>query len=45
MKASRFNTNVQSDLQWIRRCKQEELMMTDEMEDIDEQIEREKLYR
>ena len=43
--ASRFNSNVQADLQWIRRCRQEEMVLAEPEDDIDEQLEREKLYR
>ena len=37
-------TNVQSDMQWIRRCKQEELTLIDSFQDQDELLEREQLY-
>ena len=37
-------SNVQSDMQWIRRCKQEELTLTDSFNAEDEAIERQKLY-
>ena len=30
---SRLNSNVQADMQWIRRCKQEEQALIDSVDD------------
>ncbi len=38
-------TNVQADMQWIRRCKQEEVTLIDNFEDDDEEMERQRLYQ
>ena len=36
-------TNVQSDMQWVRRCKQEEITLIDSLDDEDDYLERQKL--
>ena len=38
-------SGVQSDMQWIRRCKQEEIAMMDSFTDEDEVAERMKLMK
>ena len=37
-------SNVQTDQQWQRRCKQEELALVEAMEEVNVELEREKLY-
>ena len=44
-KKGNIYSNVQSDMQWIRRCKQEEITLVDQFNDEDEAAERSKLYK
>ena len=44
-KTGNLYSNVQSDMQWIRRCKQEEITLVDQFNDEDEAAERSNLYK